>query len=198
AFGRPLLEKGAEDLEPVGLERHAGGHGMAAALDEDARGHRIANDAAEIDPGDRAPGPDQATILSARQHEGWPAPALLQPGGHEANDAGMEAGAVGEHDRGLPARHGRADGGIGLDQHRLLDRLTLPIEAVQQRGDAPGLVKIVGHQEAGAERSVPDTPAGIDARPDQEAEVVDRKRTWDAGGLGERGDAGIAAGPRYR
>ena len=46
-----LLEEGAERGERVLAQRHAGRHGMAAALQQQAFTHRLAHRAAEIDAG---------------------------------------------------------------------------------------------------------------------------------------------------
>ena len=52
--GGALLEEGAQRAEPVALDRDAGRHGVAAALDEQPLGRRIAHQPSEIEAGDRA------------------------------------------------------------------------------------------------------------------------------------------------
>ncbi len=69
-------------------------------------------------------------------------------------------------------------------------RLALPVELVEQHGDACRLHLVVGRQQPGAERGVADAAAGIDARPEHEAEVIGRRRLVEAGGVGQRPQAG--------
>ena len=69
----------------------------------------------------------------------------------------------------MPSR--RARFGFGLRQSLLLDRLALAVEAVELGGDFRGFDRIVLDQKSYAEIGAADAPAGIDARPEQEAEM---------------------------
>ena len=86
-----LFEIGAEARQRVLAQRHAGRHGVAAALDQQALGDRLAHHAAEIDAGDRAAraGADAARL--ERDRKGRPAEPLLQPRGDQPDHAGMPA-----------------------------------------------------------------------------------------------------------
>ena len=74
----------------------------------------------------------------------------------------------------------RLDQALGLRQrlleHLLLDRLALLVELVEQHGDARRLRLVVARQQARAECGVADAAAGVDARPEDEAEMIGRRR----------------------
>jgi len=100
-----------------------------------------------------------------------------------------------EHRRPLPA----PDLGIGfcerLFQHGGFDGLALAVEFVELGGDHFRLRRLVERQQPGAKRRVADAAAGIDARADQEAEMIGRQRRIDPREAPERGDAAIGAAP---
>ena len=95
-FAQGLFEPGLERLHFVAGDRHAGRHGVAAALDEQAALDRRADDSAKIDACDRArrAGSD---IAMERDGEGRTAKGLLEPRGDEADDAGLPILPRGQH-----------------------------------------------------------------------------------------------------
>ena len=106
----------------------------------------------------------------------------------------MPARRGGDHDRALlfePERRQRL--GLGLRHHRLLDGLALAVEPFELGGDARGLRRIVGQQQPRAEVGAPDASAGIDARPEQEAEVPGLGRSGEARGIHQRGQSDVVA-----
>ena len=153
-------------------QRHAGRHGVAAALDQQALGHGAPHRAADIDAGDRAAraGADAARL--ERNGKCRPAEFLLQPRGDETDDAGMPAFRGGDHHRALllDAERGHRLG-FGLRQRFQLDRLALAIEPVELGGDLRRLDRIVFEQQPHAEIGAADAAAGIDARAEQKAEM---------------------------
>ena len=88
-----LLEIGAELAERAVPQREARRHGVAAALDQQALGHRLAHRAAEIDAGDRAARAGAGAARLERDGERRPTEPLLQPRRDQPDDAGMPAGA---------------------------------------------------------------------------------------------------------
>ena len=62
--------------------------------------------------------------------------------------------------------------GAGFLEHHRLDRLAFLVEAVELGGETLALGRIVAGEEPRAERRVADPPAGIDARPEHEAEMI--------------------------
>ena len=145
---------------------------MAAALEQQALGHGAPHRAADIDADDGAArtGADAAGL--ERDGEGGAAEFFLQPRRDQADDSRMPALRGGDHHRAffLDAER-RARFGFGLRQSLLLDRLALAVEAVELGGDFRGFDRIVLEQKSHAEIGAADAPAGIDARPEQEAEM---------------------------
>ena len=107
----------------------------------------------------------------------WPAEALGQPAGDEPDDAlvpGVRAeqqhrdvGTLGDHRFGLRQR---------LLEHLLLERAPLLVQVVEQHRDAGRLRLVLAGQQARAQRRIADAPAGVDARAEDEAEVIRRRR----------------------
>ena len=83
--------------------------------------------------------------------------------------------------------------GFGLRQRTLLDRLTLAVEAIKLGGDARRLHAVLLEQEPRAEIGTTDAAAGIDARPEQKAEVPRLRRPGEARGIHQRGEADAVA-----
>ena len=85
--------------------------------------------------------------------------------------------------------------GLGLGQRRDLDLLAGAVEPVELGGDGARLDLVGGRQQPRAEGRVADPPAGIDARPDQKAEMIGPRRTVGAGDVeqGRQAPAGGAA-----
>ena len=167
-----ILEIGAEGAERVLAQRDAGRHGVAAALDQQPVAHGLAHRAAEIDARDRAAGAGADAAGLERDRESGPAEPLLQPRGDQADHAGMPALGGGDDDRALLFDAERGHGlGFRLRHRGNLDRLALAVEAVELGGDARALGRIVLQEQVDAERRAPDAAAGIDARPEQKAEM---------------------------
>ncbi len=64
------------------------------------------------------------------------------------------------------------------------------VEAQRQRAD---LVRIVARQQACAEIGLADPSAGIDPRPQQEAQMIGARRLAQPRHVGKRREAGVAA-----
>src|SRR5690606_5386197 len=77
------------------------------------------------------------------------------------------------------------------------DTLPLAIELVELRSDDHGLMLIVQRQEARAQSRVSNAAAGIDARADQETEMIRIERARGAGCEREGGEARFFAAPRH-
>src|SRR6185437_5947036 len=83
----PRRQEIPELVEPVGGNGEAGRHGMAAAIDQQARLARGDDRAAEVQPGDRAAGALAEAGLVEGDDAGRAAIALLQPARDDADDA---------------------------------------------------------------------------------------------------------------
>ena len=160
----------------------------------DRPAHRLA----EIDAGDRAAGAGADATGLERDGERRPAEFLLEAAGDNSDHAGMPAFGGGDHHRALlldaERRHGL---GFGLRQRRDLDRLALAVEAVEFGGEPRAFGRVVLQQEIDAERRAPDAPAGIDARPEQEAEMPRLRRSAEPRDVHQRGEAEVLA-PAHR
>ena len=189
-----VFEIGAERRERVLPQRHARRHGVAAALDQQTFAHRLAHRAAEIDAGDRAAraGADAARL--ERDREGRTAEPLLEPRGDQADHARMPAFGGGDDHRALLLEAERRHRlGLGLRQRRHLDRLALAIEPVELGGEPRAFDRILLQQQIDAERGAADAAAGIDARPEQEAEMPGLRRAAQARDVHQRGQSDILA-----
>ncbi len=167
-------------------ERDARRHGVAAALDEQTGLDRLPDDPAQIDAGDRAARAG-ASLAVEGDGESRAAKFLLEPRRDKTDDAGVPAFA-GNHDHRAFAgklrrrqRFGRGD----FERGRL-DCLALAVEPVQILGDLARHHGIAAGEQFRAERRIADTAAGIDARPDQEAEMLRGWRPAGAGDIEER------------
>ena len=148
-------------------------HGVAAALGDEAGLDRGDHRAAEIDARHRAAGAGAGAVGRERDGEGRALEALAQAGGDEADDAGVPVGRGEDQDRRpLAAADLGLGGAVGLLDRLELDALALGVELVEPRGDDQRRVLVVEAEQPRAERGVADAAAGIDARADEEAEMV--------------------------
>ena len=95
--------------------------------------------------------------------------ALLDAAGHDADHAGMPAGAVHHQHRasGLCLRVGVRVGGV---EHGGLHILALAVDGVEPGGERAGLDRVLAQQQAQAEIGLVDAPGGVDARAERPAE----------------------------
>src|SRR5207244_3029480 len=112
-----------------------------------------------------------AAILGLGDNDRRPAETLLDAPGDDTDHALVPAEAHDRDYRGT-VEPGRLRLGLFADQH--LDRAAFLIQAVELDGDAARLLGIGGGQQAHAEIGFADTPAGIDPRPEGEAEIAAR------------------------
>ncbi len=91
----------------------------------------------------------------------------------------------------------RGDCSVGfgerLFEHLLLERAALLVEPVEQDGYARRFHLVLAGEQARSQTCVTDAPAGIDARPQDEAEVIGRRRLVQARGVAQRLEADILA-----
>src|SRR4029453_18313664 len=80
-----ILEMGAEGPERLPAQRDAPRHGVAAALEEEARHHRLQHRAAEVDARNRPTGTGSKATGLERDRESGASEALLEAGGDEAD-----------------------------------------------------------------------------------------------------------------
>ncbi len=170
----------------------AGRHRVPAALEQEPVRHRLPHRAAEIDARDRAARSGADAADTERDRESRASEFLLQPRRHQSDDAGMPAlrrrddhGALlFQPERGQCLR-------FRLGQHVLLHRPPLVVQPVEFGGNASGFGRILFQQEIGAEIGAPDAAAGIDARPEQKAEMIRLRRAVEPRRIHQRGEAGI-------
>ena len=87
---------------------------------------------------------------------------------------------------------------LGFRQRRDLDLLARAVQAVEFGGDLARLVFVARRQQLDAERGVADAAAGVDARADDEAEVIGARRPVGAGGVEQSGETKPLAQPHHR
>ena len=165
---------------------------MAAAVDEQPGLARRDDRRAERHAGHRA-ARAPADPVGERDDAGRPVVALLEPAGDDADDAGMPALARGEDQRRrIAAPLSTARSPAASDAR--LDLAALAVVAVEPLRQRRAPRRIVGRQQPRAEIGGADPAAGIDPRPQDEAEMigVERARSM-PGHVGERREAGIAA-----
>ena len=167
---------------------------MAAALEQQALGHRAAHRLAEIDAEDRAARAGAGAAGLERDRKGRPVEALLQPRREQPDHARMPVRRRRHHHRALllDAERGLRLG-LGLRQHRDLHGAALAVEPVELGGDPPGLDRIVGAKQQRAEIGAADAAAGVDARPEQEAEMKRLRRAGQPRHVHQRGEADVVA-----
>ena len=88
--------------------------------------------------------------------------------------------------------------GLGLRHGGDLDRLALAVEAVELGGDTRAFGRIVLHEQIDAERGASDAAAGIDARPQQKAEMPRFRRAAEPREIHERGQPDIVPPPQRK
>ena len=99
-----------------------------------------------------------------------------------------------DHHRAFFLQAERGQGlGFRLRQHVLFHRLPLAVEPVELGRDAAGLDRILLQQQVRPEIGAADAPAGIDARPEQEAEMERIGRTVEPRRIHQRGQPDIVA-----
>ena len=76
---------------------------------------------------------------------------------------------------------------------RGLDRLALVVQAIELGGDPLAFGRIVADQQAGPSVGIADPPAGIDPRPEQEAEMIGLGRTAEPRRVHQRREPAVAA-----
>ena len=106
----------------------------------------------------------------------------------------MPAFGGGDDDRALvfePERRQRL--GLGLRFRRLLDDAALAVEPVEFGRDPRGLRDVAFQQQPHAEIGAPDAAAGIDARPQHEAEMPGLRRAVQPRHIHQRGMADMVA-----
>ena len=193
-LGQRAFHEGAKLRELLLAQRHARGHGVAAALHQQFLLHRLPHRLAEIDARDRAAraGADAARLQ--RNRKGGTRKLLLQPRGNQTDDAGMPA-LGGGHDHSAlvfePERRQRL--GFGLRLRRLLDDAALAVEPVEFGRDPRGLRDVAFQQQPHAEIGAPDPAARIDARPQHEAEMPGFGRAVQPRHVHQRGMADMVA-----
>ena len=193
-----VLHIGAEFRELLLAQGHARGHGVAAALHQQAVGDRLPHRLAEIDAADRAAraGADAAGLERDRKRR--PREFLLQPRGDEADHAGMPAFGGRDDHRALVLEAERGQRlGFGLRFGRLLDDAALGVEPVELGRDPRRLGDVAFQQQPHAEIGAADAAAGIDARPQHEAEMPGFRRAVQPRHIHQRGVADMVA-PAHR
>src|SRR5690606_12404597 len=129
--------------------------------------------AAEIDAGHRASGARSGAVGRQRDGKGGALEAFAQARGDEADDAWMPGSRRKDQDwRPLPAPNLAFGRAVGFLERLEFDALALDVEFVEARGNHQGGMVVVQTEELCPERRVPDTPAGVDARADDESEVI--------------------------
>ena len=103
---------------------------------------------------------------------------------------GCQPGAATIATARLPWRAGSAS---AASQTAASIAAALLVEPVELGGDRLGLGRILGGEQADAEIGLADPAAGIDPRAEREAEIAAFGRAVEAGGVGERGEADVAA-----
>ena len=181
-FGGDVLQRLLEALELVFGDGAAGRHGVAAKAQQHAGvalGQQVQR-VAQVKAGDRAARALQLVLASRRaaggEHEGGAVPAVLQPGGDDADHAFVEVGV--EHRQGRRRLLRDVDQALG-DLHRLLahaafDLAPLAVDGVELARQFIGARGVVAQQQLDAQRHVGQPPGGVDARAQGKAEVKGR------------------------
>ena len=106
----------------------------------------------------------------------------------------MPAFRRGHHHGALLLQAERGHGfGFRLRHGRKLDLLALAVQAVEFAGDARRLARVLLQQQPHAEVGAADAAAGIDAGPEQEAEMPRLGRPRQPRGVHQRGQADLIA-----
>ena len=91
-----------------------------------------------------------------------------------------------------------ADLRLGRREDAGLDVAPLGVQPVEPLGEGRGLVRVVGREQPRPEVGGADPAAGVDPRPEREAERPGARRAADAGDGGERREAGAGAARHHR
>lgn len=103
-----------------------------------------------------------------------------------------------QHGAGRVERQGTVHLGLGLGDGLRLDRLTLAIEAIEVGGDPGRFVRVRRRQKPGTEGRIADAATGIDARPEDEAEMPRFRRFAQRGRVQQGRQADAAAMAHHR
>ena len=181
------LRKARNAASLLRVHGEAGSHGMATAIDQQARLARRDDGDAEIDAAHGTARPFADTVL-VRDDASGPVESVLEAARDDADDAGVptvrrhidqpivELSAAGHRfdplDRGLEAR--------GLDSASFL------IVVVEPFRDRLRLADVLRGKQRRAQSRLADPTARIDPRPENEAGVIGLERFVDAGDVGKR------------
>src|SRR6185369_11558644 len=151
-----LLQRAAEGVEAVSLDRAARRHRVAAEAQQQA-GLALADEVervAQVKAFDRSPGPLQRAVAADREDEGRTMQPVLETRRDDADDALVERRVEHRERRfELAGERERAvDTGVGVLAHPRLDRAPLAVDLVEQRSELVGAAGIVGEQALDAER----------------------------------------------
>ena len=150
--------------------------------------HGVSDHAAKIDGGieraDPVPSPSgyQAVTKAGRLDSLGDAPS-------DETDQALVPTIDAEPDEGAPQVEGPVGEREGFCEHALLDAFTLAVEALEFCGDGARLALVVAGKQPSAEPRHRRSAPGIDARAEQEAEMVGLGAAVEAGGIGQRGKA---------
>ena len=185
-----LPQEGAQGVEAIATHGEAGRHRMAAAGDQQAGASRLADRRSQVEARHRSAG-RLADVAVDRDDADRPVAALAQPSRDDAQHPRVPAVAGDDDDR-----IGRAVVYLGAcgRQHRRLDGLAILVVGVEHRGDARCLRRVIGGQQSGAQIRSADPPAGVDPRPQDEANVIGVEGAVQRAALCEGHKARIAAG----
>src|SRR5205085_4863251 len=172
-----VAEEGAKRLYPARRDGQAGGHGVAAAGDQQAAVLGGEDRSAEIDARNRTARTFAGAVLGFGDDDGRAAEAFLETAGDDADYALMPAGSADQDERGIGLCTGLLDRLLG-DSH--FDCATLFVEAVELGGDGAGFFGIGGGQQAHAEVRFADPPAGVDSRAQRRTELPARRASGQA------------------
>lgn len=182
-----LLEEGPELAEIGALNRQTGRHGMPTALDQQTGLHGGAHHAPHIETVDRTAGAGALAGGIKSDGESRAAETVLQARGEQADNAGMPVFPRGDDNaRTRAVTIFEQSLRFRFREHRRFHGLSLAIQLVQPLRDHLGLRGIIYRQQSAAERRIADAAAGIDARPDQETEMIGCDRSAEPGLLEQR------------
>ena len=161
------LEEGSQRPSLSRVDRQPGRHRMAAALLDEARLGRLAHGRTHVDAGDRAPrAPAALRRRGETQGEARQAEPLLQPRGHQTQDARMPVLAR-HHDAPATSLPGRAPSRPGpwptsmtLSSISWRSRLS----AIEVGGERHRFAAVVAEQKPQRGIRVADAAGGIEAR----------------------------------
>ena len=168
-----LFEKGAKRAERVLAQRDAGRHGVAAALEQQPFAHRAAAPRwPRSTPGIERPEPvPMPPGSSAMAKAGRPKRSLSRAATRPTTPGCQPSPAVTTTAPFSSRPSAAMASASACASGRKLDLPALAVEPVELGGDARGFARIVLQQQPHAEIGAADAAAGIDARPEQEAEM---------------------------